>query len=125
MNRKLLFSIYKYGDCFNYLKNFKNEDDAKQYLIKNNLTNNYGIKRRVKTSKRYLNKIYNGLKSGFSYSDGFSGIRLHNNCIKYNHFGSSAQPNTIEGLNFILEIIFNDVLDFEKKYKKGFGFVYA
>ena len=74
-----------------------------------------------------VNEIYNNLKAGYSYSNGFSGMYYYNGLIYWNNYGSSATRGTKEGLKWLLEVIFDDVSpnDFEKKYKKGHNFVYA
>lgn len=121
--RKIVYSIYKYGDCFNYVFTSDSEQEAQEKLEQLG-AHNHGIDRRCITSQDVLDNIYENLQRGLSYSDGFSGIVLRRGNLCYNHFGSSAQENTKEGLRFILEHIFNDIVDFESKYKLGHGLVY-
>lgn len=81
----------------------------------------------MKYTREKINEIYNNLKAGYSYSNGFSGMYYYNGYIHWNNFGSSAIKDSKKELKWLLEVIFDDVTpdDFEKKYKKGHDFVYA
>lgn len=122
-SRKVVYGVYKYGECFVYKYLFNTPKEAEE-KIEQLGANNHGFDTLCLTSDEYVNEIYEKLQAGFSYSDGFSGIVKHDNFIRYNHYGSSAQENTLSGLRFILEHIFNDNVDFTSKYKLGHRFVY-
>lgn len=121
--RKVVYGVYKYGECFDYKCLFNTPAEADEKM-KQLGANNHGVDTICLTSDRFLNEIYNNLQAGYSYSDGFSGIVKHNDYIRFNHYGSSAQENTLSGLRFILEHIFNDVVNFTSKFKLGNGLVY-
>lgn len=121
--RKIVYSVYKYGACFDYIFTSDSEQEA-QAKLEQLGASNHGIDERCITSQDIIDTIYDNLQRGLSYSNGFSGVVLRRGYLCYNHYGSSAQENTKEGLRFILEHIFNDVVDFESVYKLGHDLVY-
>lgn len=124
--RKVVYGVYKYGECFDYKYLFNTPAEADE-KIEQLGASNHDFDTLCLTSDAYVSEIYENLQAGFSYSDGFSGIVKYNRNgdvgIRYNHYGSSAQENTLSGLKWVLEHIFNDVVDFTSKYKLGHGFV--
>lgn len=77
----------------------------------------------MKISSKELKDVFDGLQAGKLYRpmrdngaiDNYSYIvRGWNNvehteyCIQWQHYGSSANENTIDGLKFISEVIFDD-----------------
>lgn len=80
-------------------------------------------------SKEEIKQVYNNLKNGKKYSDGFSGFYFDGQFIRCNNFGSSANRFTLEGVEFIVNTIFDGDISNLKIYDKNNhsekSFIYA
>lgn len=67
-------------------------------------------------SKEEIKQVYNNLKNGKKYSNGFSGFYFDGQFIRWCNYGASANRLTFEGVEFIVNTIFDGDISHLKIY---------
>ena len=57
-------------------------------------------------SKKEIEQVYNNLKNGKKYSNGFRGFYFDGQFVRWCCFGSSANRLTLDGVDFVVNTIF-------------------
>ena len=80
-------------------------------------------------SKKEIKQVYNNLKNGKKYSNGFRGFYFDGRFIRWNNFGSSANRFNLDGVDFVVNTIFDGDISnltiFDKNDHSEKSFIYA
>lgn len=80
-------------------------------------------------SKKEIKQVYNNLKNGKKYSNGFRGFYFDGQFIRWCNYGSSAEKFTLKNVDFIVNEIFDGYISHLKIYDKNDhsekSFIYA